>query len=337
MNCKEQLIRQLETVILDTEFSGVISISEHGETIFEQASGYANRSDLIKNQIHTRFGIASGTKGFTALAIGNLIQEGRLSFESKAVECVSCLLPNVSEEVTVKQLLTHTSGIDDYYDEEAEEFFVKIPWYALKGPKDYLPLFTEPMKSLPGERFAYNNSGFIVLGVIIEDVSGLPYQQYVEEQIFAPCGMMDSGFFAMNALPERTALGYIETERGWKSNMFNLPIIGASDGGAYTTVGDMQKFWRALSSGKVLRDELLKVFLAPYCQAESEGEHVYYGHGFWINHAPGQEARPFLVGSDPGVSFYSQFLRSQERIVTLISNTANGVWPLLKTIGESLK
>lgn len=338
MNDITQLVQQLEATAAEHDFSGVISISERGNTLFEKAYGYANRSDRIENQVNTRFGIASGTKGFTALAIGKLIQEGKLSLDTKALECVSMPVPNVSEQVTIKHLLTHTSGIGDYYDEDEvdnfEEFFVEIPWYALKGPKDYLPLFTKPEKFAPGERFSYCNGGYILLGVIVEEVSGLPYQQYVAEHIFAPCGMADSGYFAMNALPERTAYGYMKTDDGWKTNIYNLPIVGASDGGAFTTVGDMRKFWQALLAGKVLRSDLLELFLKPYQGAESEGEHVYYGHGFWSYHAPGRESIPFLEGCDAGVSFRSQILWSQERIITIISNTIGGIWPLLKLIRE---
>jgi CubicO group peptidase (beta-lactamase class C family) len=338
MKTETQLIEQLESTAGERDFSGAISISERGNTIFEQAYGYANRSDLIKNQTDTRFGTASGTKGFTALAIGKLIQEGKLSLDTKAVEYVSMPVPNVSADVTIRHLLTHTSGIGDYYDEEEvddyEEFFVEIPWYETKGPKDYLPLFKKPMKFMPGERFSYCNGGYILLGVIIEEISGLPYRQYVEEQIFAPCGMTDSGYFAMNALPERTAYGYMKTDTGWKTNIFNLPIIGASDGGAFTTVGDMRKFWRALLAGNVLQTDLLESFFTPYQRAESEGEHMYYGHGFWNYNAPGKESIPRLVGCDAGVSFFSQIQRSKERITTIISNTMNGVWPLVDIIRQ---
>jgi CubicO group peptidase (beta-lactamase class C family) len=338
MKTDAQLIQQLETIAVEKDFSGVISISERGNTIFEQAYGYANRSDRIKNQVNTRFGIASGTKGFTALAIGKLIQEGKLSMDTKVVECVSIPVPNVPTDVTIRHLLTHTSGIGDYYDEEEvddyEEFFVEIPWYDLKSPKDYLPLFKKPMKFTPGERFSYSNGGFILLGVIVEEIAGMPYQRYVEEQIFAPCGMTDSGYFAMNALPERTAYGYMETENGWKTNVINLPIIGASDGGAFTTVGDMQKFWQTLLAGSILRNDLLELFFTPYQRAESQGEHVYYGHGFWCYNAPDTESIPYLIGGDAGVSFFSQIQRSQERIITIISNTMGGVWPLMGIIRQ---
>lgn len=169
-----------------------------------------------------------------------------------------------AERKGLPHLLTHTSGIGDYYDEDEvddfEHFFVEIPWYALRGPKDYLPLFTEPMKHAPGERFSYCNGGYILPGVIIEEITGVAYHRSVEEQVFTPCGMTDSGFFAMNELPERTAYGYLKAEPAWKTNIYNLPIVGASDGGAFTTAGDMRRLRRAILAGKVVQRDLLESF-----------------------------------------------------------------------------
>ena len=90
-----------------------------------------------------------------------------------------------------------------------------------------------------------------MLAVIIEEISGIPYQKYVEQNVFSPCGMIDSGFFTMNELPERTANGYVKTESGWRTNIYNLPIVGAGDGGAFVTVEDMKKFWISLFSYKI--------------------------------------------------------------------------------------
>ncbi len=337
MQNEAQLITRIEKTAEEKEFSGVISLVEKGKPIFEKAYGDADKSQRINNQLNTRFGIASGTKTFTALAIGKLIQEGKLSFSSKAVACTEIALPNISPDVTIKQLLTHISGIADYYDEEEvedpEAFFVEIPWYQLAGPKDYLPLFiNEPMKFEPGTRFSYSNGGYILLGIILEEITGVAYQRYVEENLFAPCRMTDSGFFAMNALPERTAYGYINTENGWTTNIYNLPIIGASDGGAFTTVDDLKRFWHSLFAYKILNKELLDIFLQPYQCVGSPDKHKYYGHGFWMYQKPEQELVYYLQGWDAGVSFQSQIILSQDVIVTILSNTTEGVWSIVQVI-----
>ncbi len=323
------------------EFSGVISLVERGKTIFEGAYGYADKSNRIENRLNTRFGIASGTKSFTALAIGQLICAGKLSLSSRVIDCISIKLPHVSPKMTIKHLLTHTSGIADYYDEEEvddfENFFVTIPWYQLKGPKDYLPLFiNEPMKFEPGERFSYANGGYILLGIIIEEITGQTYQEYVEQNIFSACQMNDSGFFALNQLPERTAYGYIKTEQGWRTNVYNLPIIGASDGGAFTTIGDMNKFWPALFAGKIIEQDLLDLFIQPYRCAGYSDKNIYYGHGFWSYNAPNQDPLYFMEGADAGVSFQSQMIKSRDLLITVISNTMNGVWPIVEVINNNL-
>lgn len=120
-------------------------------------------------------------------------------------------------------MLTHTSGVPDYYDEEKIEdfdnFSVGVPWYELKGPHDYLSLLPdEAMKFPPGERFSYSNSGYILLGILIEEITGRPYRDFIEKEIFTSIGMERSGYFAMNQLPEGTAFGYVESENGLRQS-----------------------------------------------------------------------------------------------------------------------
>src|SRR5262245_1987645 len=187
-------------------FSGVVSIRAGDDLLYERAARYADRSNGIRNSIDTRFGIASGTKFFTALAIGKLIEAQKLSLSTKLSDCIALDFPSYSPNITIRHLLTHTSGIPDYYDEDAitdfDNFSLSVPWYALRGPRDYLAAFPQgPMKFAPGERFSYSNGGYILLGVVIEALSGERYQDFVEQRIFRPSGMKHSGFFAMNRLP----------------------------------------------------------------------------------------------------------------------------------------
>ncbi len=267
-----KLSTTLNTVASNTDFSGVIHVRQGERILYQKAFGYADRSNKIPNALDTRFGIASGTKFFTALAIGKLIEAGKLDFSSKIAERIPWDFQHYSREITVRQLLTHTSGIPDYYDEEKvddfDNFTVDVPWYELKGPRDYLSVFPdEEMKFPPGERFSYSNSGYILLGILIEEISGMPYREFVEKEIFAPIGMERSGYFAMNRLPEGTAFGYVEEEGGWRTNIYNLPIIGASDGGAYTTIRDMERLWDAFWGYQILSKEMVEIYSAPYVEA----------------------------------------------------------------------
>ena len=333
----KKLSAVLDQIALETEFSGVIYIRQNGRILYQKAFGYADRSNKIPNSLDTRFGIASGTKFFTALAIGKLIEAGKLDFSSKIAELIPWDFQQYSRDITVRQLLTHTSGVPDYYDEEKVEdfdnFTVGVPWYELKGPRDYLAVFPdEAMKFPPGERFSYSNSGYILLGVLIEEITGMPYRDFVEKEIFAPGGMQRSGYFAMNRLPEGAAFGYVEDEDGWRTNIYNLPIIGASDGGAYTTVFDIERLWDAFWGCKILSKEMVEIFTTPHVEATDEGANKFYGYGIWIRKGAGLDTEEYIVGEDAGVSFYSGITRANNLLVTVISNTTSGAWPILRSI-----
>lgn len=337
-----QLTKILHTSIEEHAFSGVISIRREDTILYERAAGYADRSNQIENTLATRFGIASGTKFFTALAIGKLIDAQKLTFATKLKDCIALNFPRYSPEITIRHLLTHTSGIPDYYDEEKitdfDTFTLSTPWYALNGPRDYLALFPDAaMKFRPGERFSYSNGGYILLGVVIEELTGMKYQDFVEQAIFQAIGMNQSGYFALNKLPEKTALGYVEEAAGWRTNVFNLPIVGASDGGAFTTVQDITTLWKAFWSYEILPKALVEIYAQPYVQAETEGEYIWYGHGLWIDEDAGRNREVYITGCDAGVSFKSSVNHGKELQVSVISNTTDGAWPVLRDIANALK
>jgi CubicO group peptidase (beta-lactamase class C family) len=339
---RAQLVETLNTSVEEHAFSGVISIRHQGRVLYERAAGYADRSNKVENTLETRFGIASGTKFFTALAVGKLIAAQRLSFSTKLKDCLTLPFPRYSPEITIRHLLTHTSGIPDYYDEEKvtdfDHFTLAIPWYALKGPRDYLAVFPEEaMKFAPGERFSYSNGGYILLGVVIEERTGLKYQEFVEQAIFKPVGMNRSGYFALNQLPEKTALGYVEEEGGWRTNIYNLPIVGASDGGAFTTVQDMATLWKAFWGGEILPKELVDIYATPCVKAEQEKKSAYYGHGLWLSKEVGGKREVYITGCDAGVSFKASVNREADLQVTVMSNTTHGAWPVLRDIDRALR
>ena len=337
-----EIEQALNTSIEEQSFSGVISIRQKDHVLYARAAGYADRSNKIENSLETRFGIASGTKFFTALAIGKLIEAQKLSFSTRLKDCIALDFPRYSQEITIRHLLTHTSGIPDYYDEDKVEnvdnFSVSIPWYALRGPRDYLATFPdEAMKFAPGEGFSYSNGGYILLGVVIEELTGMKYQDFVEQSIFKAIGMNHSGYFALNKLPEKTAMGYVEEDEGWRTNIFNLPIVGASDGGAFTTVHDITTLWKAFWGYQILPKELVEIYAQPYVKAETEGEHTYYGHGIWIYEEEGRNRKEYITGCDAGVSFMSSVNCVNEMQVTVISNTTHGAWLMLEDIDTLLK
>ncbi|MFW6312660.1 MAG: serine hydrolase domain-containing protein [Spirochaetota bacterium] len=306
-------------------FSGVVSVT--GDDLrLQRAYGFANRANQIANRVTTRFGIASGTKFLTALAVGSLIDRGLLRIDAKVHDLVSFDLPCLGRDATVAHLLEHTSGIYDYYDEELVEdfdnFHVEIPWNLLTTPRDYLPLFRDrEMKFAPGERFSYSNGGYILLGVLVEELTGRLFREIVADNVLAPACMDRSGFFALNQLPDDTALGYMElTDGSWQTNIYNLPRIGASDGGVFATADDIDRLWRAFANDAVVGPDTRRDFTtARHRLAET----VSYGRGLYLWTAL-DEPGWLIVGSDAGVGFDSRHVPGRNLTATVVSNTTDG-------------
>ncbi|MBT2639784.1 serine hydrolase domain-containing protein [Bacillus sp. ISL-39] len=322
------------------DFSGVVMVVDGDGDASTASFGYANRADQSKNNLGTRFGIASGCKLFTAIAICQLVEDGRLTFNTRLKDCLDIDFPSFSGEITIHHLLTHTSGVPDYFDEDVmedfEELWIKRPMYHIRSLKDFLPMFQdEQMKFTPGESFHYNNAGYILLGLIVEQTSKIEFTEYVQEQIFKRAGMMDSGYFSFDALPSNTALGYIDLPDGtWKTNIYSLPVKGGSDGGAYVTVDDMSKLWKALLGQLLLREETIDTLLAPQVQVNETG---CYGYGVWIKKQDEQILKYHVMGYDPGVSFHSAYYPASKAIAVVCSNKSSGAYDILQTIEETLQ
>lgn len=253
------LKNKLKKVAKEIGFSGVAYVEEGQESFFFQ-NGYANKQDKLAFDKQTRFGIASGAKIFTAVAIAKLVEQGRLDFQSKLADCLSIVFPYFHQDVTIHHLLTHTSGIPDYFDEEEmddfEELWQTLPMYRVRSGEDFLPLFQDKkMMFSPGERFHYNNAAFIVLGLVVEELAGESFTSFVQKHIFDPSGMTEAGYFAFDKLPGNTAIGYIKEEDEYRSNIYALPVRGGADGGVYVSASDMARFWDALTQHELLNAE----------------------------------------------------------------------------------
>ena len=328
----------IDTAQKESQFSGSILLKQEDSVLVESSFGYANRSERINNTRDTRFGIASGCKIFTAVAICQLVDAGKLAYDQKLKESLSYSFPEFDESITIHHLLTHTSGIPDYFDEEVmddfEELWIEKPMYHMRKLEDFLPFFQKgKMKFTPGEQFHYNNAGYILLGLIVEEITGQSFQQYVEKNIFAKAGMKDSGYFAMDALPGNTALGYIDYEDGtWKTNIYSLPVLGGADGGAFTTVPDMLHFWDALLGNQLLEEQTTAALLQPYVQEQGDD---YYGYGVWIKKDGNNISKYHVMGYDPGVSFHSAYYPAQQMTLAICSNKSQGAFAMMKAIEQT--
>jgi CubicO group peptidase (beta-lactamase class C family) len=335
----------IEKIVMAQEqpFSGVVMVRRGGEVIHAKGYGLAHRAEEIPNRIDTRLATASGTKTFTATAVCQLAEAGKLDLNAPISEYLRDRLPKYDPGVTVHHLLSHTSGITDYLDDDLsdEDFaalFTRYPVHTLRGPADYLSMFPDGMVFKPGERFMYNNGGFILLALLVETQSGMPYAKYVEENVFARAGMSDSGFFESDHLPARTALGYLP-EKGdgiWRTNVFLLSIRGGGDGGAYVTAPDMLKFWDALLGDQLVSKSMRERMLSIQ-SITVDGPTNRYGYGVWImTDAAGQITQYAAIGGDQGVDFTSTLMPKHDSLVTIIGNTKGPTWALFRNIRDAI-
>jgi CubicO group peptidase (beta-lactamase class C family) len=303
------LAAELDAWARDRDLSGSSLLTRRGETLFEHSCGYADRATGSLVTPATRFALASVTKMFTAVTVADLANLGSLAFETPVVEVLpagrrpTTLLP----EVTIHHLLCHTSGIADYSEEEEDSpyyvedyasLWVERPSYSMERPVDFLPLFGDlaPYRP-PGEEYQYSNAGYIVLGLVIEQMTGRPFTEVVQKRVFDRAGMAASGFFRLDEAVPDVALGYLpRTNPGapWRTNIYSVPVVGGADGGAHSTARDIDRFLRAYADGTLLGESQGRV-LTPHTDAgdgffEGYGVHLYpdgrYGHG----------------GGDPGVA-----------------------------------
>ena len=330
----EELIRSIEQVARETDFSGVVSVFMVESTVFNKAFGYRDVKNRLPNTIDTRFGIASGTKLFTALGIGVLIDQGLLSLDTIVKEIDEDYKGFIDERATILHLLTHTSGIYDYYDEEVEQDFdnpsLKIPWCELHTPSDYYPLFEgKAMKFPPGERYSYSNGGYVFLGILIEKLTGRRYRDFIRERVLQPAGMQESGFFAFDDLPENTANGYLEDRT--ITNIYRLPPRGGGDGGMYTTTLDLRRLWNCLFSGRILSRELTTTYLAThYRRDDTRG----YGCGVYKRL---DDSMFWIVGGDAGVGFDSRYIVAEKLTINILSNITDGEEDVRDTVLSHLQ
>jgi CubicO group peptidase (beta-lactamase class C family) len=326
--------------LIEKDFNGCISIQKNGETIFESAYGYADLSNKIPNTLDTKFATASAGKVFVAVGILQLIEKGKLNFNDTLGTLFDFELHNIDPNITVEQLLTHTSGIPDYFDEsimdEYDELWRDYPNYKIRTSADLLPLFIhKPMMYPRGERFQYNNSGFVVLGLIIEAVAKTPFDVYLKEHIFDVSGMNSTGYYELDRLPAKCANNYIydENRKEYYTNIYSVDVKGTGAGGAFTTVGDIKLFWNALLSGKLLSADMTQKMLSVQSSSEEDGN---YGYGIWLNPNFSDNSLPYFVGSDPGVSFTSNYKLDLNICITIVSNFGDNVWKLARDIRNEL-
>jgi CubicO group peptidase (beta-lactamase class C family) len=308
-------------------FSGVVRVDRAGSVITAAAYGLADRRCATAVELSTRFGLASGTKLFTALTVMSLVESGELQLDTPVRGPLGTDLPLIGDDVTIEQLLSHRSGIGDYLDEslvdDIRDFELPVPAQRLWSTEQYIPVLDgHPRVAAPGAEFDYNNGGYVVLALIAERTTGRSFDVLVRERVCDPAGIEETGFLRSDELPHSSALGYLDAD-GLRTNVFHLPVIGSGDGGIYSTVADVSAVWRAFVDGRVVSPELVGQMLTPRRAAGPDV--LEYGLGVWL-HRDGEVLE--IHGYDAGVSFYSLHHAASATTCTAISNTGEGTLAL---------
>ena len=318
-----------------TGFNGVVCVDRSGATELCTAYGLADRAHKIPNTVDTLFAIASGSKTFTALAVMALVQRGTLGLDTTARSLLGDDLPLVADDVTVEQLLAHRSGIGDYLDEEAvddiADYVMPVSVHELATTEQFLRVLDGHATVSPaGERFAYNNGGYVVLALLAERASGMEFHRLVRTLVCEPAGMRETAFLRSDELPGRAALGYLTVD-GPRTNVFHLPVLGNGDGGIYTTAADLSAFWESLLAGRIVPPERVADMVRSRSDWPEESRR--YGLGFHL-HATSDSV--WLEGYDAGVSFSSLHQPSSSITRTVIANWSDGAWPIVGLLDDRL-
>jgi CubicO group peptidase (beta-lactamase class C family) len=324
-----ELDRYINKLVAADAFSGAVLLAKDDKVIFKKAYGLASKRFSVPNKVDTKFNLASMNKMFTALAICQLAEKGKLSFADTIIKHVPDY-PNkeVAEKVTIHHLLTHTSGMGHFWNEKFE-----AQWRRLRTVEDLIPLFADdPLAFEPGEKMQYSNSGFVVLGWIIEKVSGQSYYDYVKQHISEPAGMINTDYYELDKPVPNLAIGYTkmspdgEPAKEWRNNLFMHRIKGGPAGGGYSTVEDLHKFALALKNHTLLSPEYTEILLTGKVDM---GPGIKYAYGFGDHRTDGMRFVGHNGGA-PGIN--TEFRTSPESGYTIVvlSNYDRAAQPVVE-------
>jgi CubicO group peptidase (beta-lactamase class C family) len=301
-------------------FNGSVLVVENGEVIYNEGVGFANMEWDIPNKPNTKHRLGSITKQFTAMLILQLVEQGKLKLHSK----ISSYLPNYPKksgnQITVHHLLTHTSGIPE---------FLTIPNFMKKysrnayTPKEFISFFSDlPLQFKPGEKFSYSNSGYFLLGLLIEKITGKFYEQVLKENIFAPLKMNNTGFDHHSTLLKNRATGYLKIGKTYSNSRFGDMSIPYAAGSMYSTTEDLFIWDKALSANLLLPENSKKLLFKPYVSAWGGS----YGYGWHLieKNIGGKNVK--IINHTGGINGFTTVIYrmpEQKNLIVLLNNVEN--------------
>jgi CubicO group peptidase (beta-lactamase class C family) len=300
-------------------FNGAVLVAENGKVIYKKGFGLANMEWNIPNTPETRFRLGSITKQFTATLILQLVEQGKIKLDGKLSDYLPDYRKDVGEKVTIHQLLTHTSGIPSYTGLPGFIRDVSRNPYTVD---EFVKKFaSNDLEFEPGSKFSYNNSGYFLLGAIIEKITGRPYEQVIKEKIFEPLGMKNSGYDHAATILEKRASGYIKTRDGYLNAPYLDMSLPYAAGSLYSTVEDLFLWDQALYTDRLLSEQSKAVMYKPYLQN--------YAYGWVITKAKlgsGPETVT-SIGHNGGINGFNTLLvryPEQRNLIVLLDNTSQG-------------
>ena len=301
------------------QFSGSVLLAKDGEILYAKAFGEADKDFHVKNTLNTKYNIGSIGKTFTGISIMQLTEQKKLNVNDP----VKKYLPDFpfGEKITLHHLLTHTSGTYNYFAHP--DFSTKM--FRIRSVSDALPLiYDQPLRfETPGEQFSYSNSGIVILGAVIEKLTGQSYAEYIKEHILIPAGMNDTGINYLEDVVENRAVGYSKSISGiYKRNIYNVPPANA-DGGIETTVYDMLKYDQALYNNILLSEESKQKMFTPFRND--------YGYCFGITKDFGNTIVGHSGGTTGVSAMFHRYLNDRYVIIVL-SNYSRTAGPVSRSI-----
>lgn len=304
------LTERLDRLALEDRFSGVVLIARNDQILLQRAWGKGNRERNIANTLETQFRVGSQNKMFTSVAVLQLVEAGKLALR----EPIGKYLPDypnkdLASKVTIHHLLTHTGGTGDIFGPQFD-----AQRLTLKEHADYLKLYGErPLEFEPGTQDRYSNYGFVLLGALIEKVTGKAYYDYLRDKVFEPAGMRSTASLPESHYVPRRSAGYMKQDGKWVPNTDTLPYRGTAAGGGYSTAADMLRFAKALQSGKLISKEMFVHATTPQNGAGG------YGYGFGLQGS--DKMRSFGHGGGaPGMNSDLRIFPELGYVIVTLSN-----------------
>ncbi|MBC7788706.1 MAG: beta-lactamase family protein [Anaerolineae bacterium] len=322
----DSLRAYVERLVSRDAFSGTVLLAKNGVPLYRGAFGDANKDFGVKNTLDTKFNLGSMNKMFTAVAVMQLVEAGKLSLDDTLGKFMPAgsMRPDVLSKVRVKHLLSHTSGLGSYFtpdwDRQSRALYRSVD--------DWMPLIKdETLQFDPGTRWAYSNTGMLVLGKVIQSVSGMDYFDYVRQRIAKPAGMTSTDAYELDRVNPRLAVGYDPVPgRGrmeYRNNLYMHVIRGGPAGGGYSTVEDLTRFAVALEAGRLVSPASVRLLTT----AKPEVSSPTYGYGFIV------DTNPRIVGHSggfPGINSQLDIYLDSDYTVAVMSNYSGGAQPIVE-------